>query len=91
VKQEKNALLNQAIISLNHEINNPLSVISMEAQLLQRKLEDKEDKIESRIARIEKNIDRIKVILERISTLNADNLRPVEYIDGREMLNLHEH
>lgn len=91
IKQEKNALLNQTIISLNHEINNPLSIISMEAELLHKRLENKESKVESRIARIEKNIERIKGILERISSLDADNLKPTEYIQGKQMLNLYEH
>lgn len=90
IRQEKNALLNQTIISLNHEINNPLSIISMEAELLQKRLEDKESKVESRIARIEKNIERIKGILDRISSLDADSLHPTEYIRGKQMLNIYD-
>lgn len=93
IKTEKEALLNQAIISLNHEINNPLSIISMEAQLLQQRIGNGNsvNSIESRIAKIEKNIDRIKEILEKISALNVDNLVLTEYITGKKMLNLYEH
>ncbi len=93
IKTEKEALLNQAIISLNHEINNPLSIISMEAQLLQQRIGNGNsvNSIESRIAKIEKNIDRIKEILEKISSLNVDNLVLTEYITGKKMLNLYEH
>jgi len=87
---EKRNLLNQTIISLNHEINNPLSIISMEAELLHQRLDNGENKMESRIARIEKNIERIKNILERISALTIDNLHSIDYIDGKKMLNIYD-
>ncbi len=90
VHQEKRNLMNQTIVSLNHEINNPLSVISMEAQLLQQRHNKNENKMESRIAKIEKNIDRIKHILEKISALNVEEFSPIEYIPGQNMINLHE-
>ncbi len=90
IRQEKKSLMNQTIISLNHEINNPLSIISMEAQMLQRRLEKNEHKTEIRIAKIEQNIDRIKRILEKISALDMDDHIPVEYIAGTKMLNLYE-
>ncbi|MCP4151477.1 MAG: hypothetical protein GY757_27275 [bacterium] len=88
VDREKKNLLGQVILSLNHEINNPLSIISMEAQLLQQRLTNKEDKVEARLAKIEINIDRIKSILETISSLNIDDQITTEYIDGKQMLNL---
>jgi len=91
IRQEKKALLNQTIISLNHEINNPLSIISMEAQMIQHRLEKNETKIEARIAKIEINIDRIKNILERISALQVENISTSEYLPGKRMLNLYEH
>jgi GAF domain-containing protein len=90
IKQEKKALLNQTIISLNHEINNPLSIISMEAEMLHQKLEKNENKLESRIGKIEINIERIKGILEKISALNVDDHIATEYITGQKMLNLYE-
>lgn len=91
VNQEKKALLGQMIVSLNHEINNPLSIISMEAQLLQKKLNNNKPthNIESRITNIENNIDRIKDILEKISTLKVDSNMSVEYRKGIKMLNLY--
>jgi response regulator of citrate/malate metabolism len=91
VKQEKNDLLNQTIISLNHEINNPLSIISMETQLLQQRLHNTENKIENRIAKIDKNIERIKSILEKISSLSVEDISITDYIQGKRMLNLLDH
>ena len=90
IQEEKKDLLNQTIISLNHEINNPLSIISMEAQMLQQKRETNESKMESRLFKIEQNIERIKKILEKISSLNVDNLPLTEYISGKKMINLYE-
>lgn len=90
IRQEKRALLNQTIISLNHEINNPLSIISMETEMLQNRLEQNESKVDNRIAKIEKNIDRIRSILEKISSLNLEDHIPVDYLGGKKMLNLYE-
>ncbi len=92
IAQEKKTLLGQIVLSLNHEINNPLSIISMEAQLIQRRMVNKEEKLEKRLANIESNIDRIKNILETISSLDIDGQLTEEYINGREMLQLlHDH
>jgi len=88
VNEEKKALLGQMIVSLNHEINNPLSIISMEAQLLQRKLDDSEGTVEARLQNIEANIERIKAILERISELDIADHQAVDYLGAKQMLNL---
>lgn len=88
IAREKKSLLGQIVLSLNHEINNPLSIISMEAQLIQRRMVHKEEKVDERLANIENNIDRIKSILETISSLNIDGQITQEYISGREMLQL---
>jgi signal transduction histidine kinase len=88
VAEEKKALLGQMIVSLNHEINNPLSIISMEAQLLQRRRTDPEGAVEARLHNIETNIDRIKTILERISELDIDDHQAIDYLGAKQMLNL---
>ncbi len=88
VAEEKKALLGQMIVSLNHEINNPLSIISMEAQLLQRRKADPEGAVEARLHNIETNIERIKTILERISELDIDDHRAIDYLGAKQMLNL---
>jgi hypothetical protein len=88
VTKEKNALLGQMIISLNHEINNPLSIISLEAQILQKTIQHKESKADVRLAKIETNIERIKSILEKISSLTVEDYAAVEYFSGKEMANL---
>ncbi len=89
VSQEKKALLGQMAISLNHEINNPLSIISMEAQLLQKRMTGKEEQVDHRLASIENNIERIRQILEKISSLELEATDVVDYLKGHQMINLH--
>lgn len=88
VTEEKKALLGQMAISLNHEINNPLSIISMEAQLLQKRLPGQEQSIDQRLANIESNIERIRKILEKISSLELEATDIVDYLNGRKMIDL---
>ena len=89
VSQEKKALLGQMAISLNHEINNPLSIISMEAQLLQKRMLGSENQVDHRLSNIEDNIERIRQILEKISSLELEAADVVEYLKGHQMINLH--
>lgn len=88
VNEEKKALLGQMIVSLNHEINNPLSIISMEAQLLQRKRDVPAGAVDARLQNIEANIERIKTILERISELDIADHQSIDYLGAKQMLNL---
>lgn len=89
VSEEKKALLGQMAISLNHEINNPLSIISMEAQLLQKHIVGREDQIDHRLSNIENNIERIRKILEKISSLELEAADIVDYLNGQQMIDLH--
>jgi len=92
VDQEKKSLLAQMIISLNHEINNPLSVISMETQLLQRQKDaprQANTPVLERLGRIEQNIERIRSIMERISRIDPVRPETSEYLNGSSMLRLH--
>ncbi len=88
VTEEKKALLGQMAISLNHEINNPLSIISMEAQLLQKRMPGQEESMDQRLTNIENNIERIRKILEKISSLELEATEIVEYLNGRKMIDL---
>jgi GAF domain-containing protein len=88
VSEEKKALLGQMAISLNHEINNPLSIISMEAQLLQKRMSGQEEQMNHRLVSIENNIERIRQILEKISSLELEAADVVDYLKGHQMINL---
>ncbi len=91
VAQERQALLGQMVLSLNHEINNPLSVISMEAQLLHKAMQTCAPPMDERLARIESSIERIRAILEQASQLDAQAATLTDYLPGRPMVNLAPH
>ena len=75
------------IVSANHEINNPLTVILGAAQRLARLPWPAQDAdAGSLLGRIEDQCLQIKHCLDRISHLNAWVSRP--YIEGVEMLDL---
>ena len=67
--------------TLKHEINNPLTVISMQVEMLQRKYPE-----EARLAKIGEMADRIKVLLQGLQQMRET---PTEgYADGSSILKL---
>jgi len=90
IKQEKKNLLAQMVVSLNHEINNPLSIISMETQLLERDLNGDKDNLSARLNKINCNVQRIQKILQRISALRVENYESVAYTARKAMIKINE-
>ncbi len=75
------------VVSANHEINNPLTVILGAAQRLARfPCETQGPEAQRLLGRIEDQCLQIKQCLDRISDLSAWAARP--YVDGVEMLDL---
>ncbi len=75
------------IVSANHEINNPLTVILGTTQRLARSpCETQGPETQRLLSRIEDQCMQIKQCLDRISDLSAWASRP--YVDGVEMLDL---
>jgi len=73
--------LRQLAGTLKHEINNPLAVISMQVEMLQRKYPE-----EARLAKIGEMADRIKVLLQGLQQMRET---PTEgYADGSSILKL---
>ncbi|WP_257303628.1 FHA domain-containing protein [Geothrix campi] len=67
--------------TLKHEINNPLAVISMQVEMLQRKYPE-----EARLAKIGEMADRIKILLQGLQQMRET---PTEgYADGSSILKL---
>ncbi len=90
IRQEKKNLLAQMVVSLNHEINNPLSIISMETQLLERDLNGSRDRLSSRLNNINNSVQRIQRLLEKITSLQVENYETIAYTSRKAMLKLHE-
>ncbi len=87
--QEKKELFNSMIISLNHQINNPLSIILLESQIINKKLKkDNGSLFKDKFNNIDKNILRIKNVIDSISRLKIDNPKYIPYIEDKNMISI---
>ena len=82
VKAEKLATIGQMVITINHEINNPLSIISTSAQTLLMLNEGFDEKTQAKLMRIEDQVKRIAEVTQRLRRLDA--IATNEYIRGGE-------
>jgi len=86
VHAERLAAVAQVAVTVKHEINNPLSVIQGNAELLQASLPDAPDAVIGKLESIVEQVGRIQQALSRL-----DNLRRAEtttYQDGTLMISL---
>ena len=78
VRAEKLATVGQMVITINHEINNPLSIISNNAQTLRLLHPELDEKIAAKLAKIEEQVERIVAVTERLRRM--DEVVTSEYI-----------
>jgi len=89
IKIEKLATVGQLAITVNHEINNPLTIISTTAQSIKLLNPDLNEKTTQKLERIEAQVRRISEVTERLRTM--DEVASSEYIaDGPQMIDLSE-
>jgi len=81
VAEEKLTAVGQLAASVNHEINNPLSVILGHVQCLQLELPEADQKTKTRLERIEQAAMRIGEVNR--SLLTIDKLIPYKYLTDR--------
>lgn len=86
LKAERLAAVGAVVASVNHEINNPLCAIILNAQLLRMDIEKNSDKTGERLDNIESNVTRIQKITQRIQELKEAGTK--EYVSGEQMLDL---
>ena len=87
VKAEKLATVGQMAITINHEINNPLTIISSSAQTMRILNKDLDEKTVAKLVRIEDQVKRISAVTERLRKL--DEIATNEYIrDGEQMIDV---
>lgn len=87
VKAEKLATVGQMVITINHEINNPLTIISSNAQTLRILNKDLDEQARAKLIRIEDQVKRIAEVTERLRKL--DEIATNEYIrDGEQMIDV---
>lgn len=83
------SVIREVAIGLNHEINNPLTVILATSELLERRLSGRvETSILHRLRSIQSQCDRIKEIVAKVSAI----VKPVssEYYCGMKMIDVHK-
>ena len=91
LKLAKMNMVKAAIITMHHELNQPLSVILLSTEMLESRLAktiDKKDEV--LIARIKKSVGKINDILRRFNLIQEQDKEPelVSYSDDAMMLKL---
>ncbi|GEM_PF-1995694 len=87
LESERLAAYTQTVITLNHEINNPLTTVLGNIFLLERdtkKLND--EKLEKRINVIQENCVRIQKVIKKLEKI--DELKTVSYLGSTKMVDL---
>jgi C4-dicarboxylate-specific signal transduction histidine kinase len=87
IRVEKLAVVGQMVITVNHEINNPLNIISNNAQALRLLNPDFNDKTVTKLRSIEEQVKRIAQVTERLRTM--EQVTTDSYIaDGPQMVDV---
>jgi two-component system sensor histidine kinase AtoS len=84
VRAEKLATVGQMVVTVNHEINNPLSIISTNAQTLRILNKDLSEKSVDKLLKIEEQVKRIAEVTERLRKM--DEVVTDAYIRGGEQM-----
>jgi CheY-like chemotaxis protein len=86
IEQDKLVLLNQITVSVNHEINNPLTGLMGTAELLMLENKNADDKTVRDLKLIIEQCRRIQAVTNRLKTIN--HFRTVPYGSHDQMLDL---
>jgi two-component system NtrC family sensor kinase len=86
VKAERLAAIGQVGITMRHEINNPLTTIIGNTELLLDRLEGSEGELKKRLEVVLDNALRISEIVKRLQGMKQD--KTIEYLKGVKMTDL---
>ncbi|MBN4061016.1 HAMP domain-containing protein [bacterium AH-315-I18] len=84
-EQHRMDTLHQVARTLNHELNNAVSVIDLQLHLLRRQTNDK-DAFETSLKQIHENLERMTKVVQGLK--NARRIVLTDYADGVKMLDL---
>lgn len=84
-EQRRMETLQQVALTLNHELNNAVSVIDLQLRLLRRQTQDKEA-FETSLRQIHENLERMTRVVQGLK--NARRIVLTDYVDGVKMLDL---
>ena len=76
----------QTAVTVNHEINNPLTAILGNIQLLLMKRKDLDDELVSKLKTVEEAALKIKDVTQRL--LRVTSARSIDYAEGTSMLDI---
>ncbi len=86
VQAERLSAIGQIGIAVRHEINNPLTTVIGNAELLLERLESSDGELRKRLEIILNNALRIAEIVKRLQEIKRD--RTVDYVPGTKMTDL---
>jgi phosphoglycerate-specific signal transduction histidine kinase len=87
IKSKRLAAIGEIVASVNHEINNPLMIISGNAQFLEMSMETFPDDMKERVRTILEETDRISQVTKKLREIK--NLVTEDYTrSGEQMINL---
>jgi K+-sensing histidine kinase KdpD len=86
IDRERLAAILETAVTLNHEINNPLTAILGNIQLLLLKRDDLDDELRNKLKTIEQSATRIQNVISRL--LRLDSAKTVSYNGDIQMLDL---
>lgn len=86
IDKERTAAIVELAVTINHEVNNPLTAILGNIQLLLLKRDDLDDDLIKKLKVMEVSANKIKDVTQKL--LNLTNARSVEYTKGTSMLDL---
>lgn len=86
IEAERQAAVGQVGVAVRHEINNPLTAILGQTQILLRRRADLPDEVRAKLQIIEELTMRIRDIVRKLESIKATPVK--EYMNGELMLDL---
>lgn len=86
INKERVSAIIETSVTVNHEINNPLTAILGNVQLLLLKRRDLDPELEAKLRTIEASAMKIRDVTQKL--LRVTSARSVEYAEGTSMLDL---
>jgi signal transduction histidine kinase len=86
IEKERLAAINETAVTVNHEINNPLTAILGNVQLLLMHRKDLDDELRNKLNVIETSASKIRDVTQKLLRLTSS--RTTEYAAGTSMIDL---
>jgi len=88
IEKERQSAVIETAVTVNHEVNNPLTAILGNVQLLLLKREDLDDELRGKLKTIEISALKIKDVTQKLMRLTSP--RSIDYSDGTRMIDLND-